>query len=177
VDPILQVFLEAGLIFLLRVTGIAIGTLATLMTVQGRKFYAILANFFSALVYVLAIGRVVTNLNNVWNIVAYCFGVAVGTWVGMLWEQRLSLGFAEVHLISSEKGDALADKLREEGFGVTEYVGQGRERQVGVVDVIVPRKSVNAVIQIAEAVDGNAIVTVTDARTVQRGYWRYNPRR
>jgi uncharacterized protein YebE (UPF0316 family) len=173
VNPVL----EALLIFGLRVLGLSIGTLATLMTVQGRRFLAVLTNFFSALVYVLAIGRVVSNLNNVWNIVAYCCGVAAGTLVGMAWEQRMALGFAEVRFISTEMGDALAEALRESGFGVTELYGHGRERHVGIVEAIIPRKSVDEMLRIAKAVDEHAIVTVTEARTVQRAYWKPDMRR
>jgi len=172
-----SIFLEALLIFALRVLGIAIGTLSTLMTVQGRKLYAVAAGFFSALVYVVAIGKVVANLGNVWNILAYCGGFAVGTLVGMAWEQRLALGFAEVRAISPEKSAALAEALRQAGFGVTEYYGYGRENAVGVVEVIIPRKSVDAVLGITLSVDENAIVTVTEARTVQRAYWKPNVRR
>lgn len=173
----MDVFLEALLIFALRVLGMSIGTLSTLMTVQGRKFYAMLLNSFSALVYIVAIGRVVTNLDNVWNILAYCCGVAAGTLIGMVWEQRLALGFVEVRFISTEKSAALAEALRQAGYGVTELYGRGRENVVGIVEAIVPRKNVNTVLEAAKAVDENAIVTVTEARTVQRGYWRPSARR
>lgn len=169
--------LEALLIFSLRLLGLTIGTLATLMTVQGRRFYAIVTNFFSALVYIVAIGRVVTNLNNVWNILAYCLGVAAGTLVGMLWEQRMALGFAEVRFICASSGDELAETLREAGFGATELYGHGRQNHVGIVEVIVPRKNVDSVLKIGKSVAENAIVTVTEARTVQHAYWQPSVRR
>ncbi len=163
--------LEALLIFGLRVLGIAISTLSTLMTVQGRKFFAVGAGFFSSLVYVVAIGKVVTNLDNVWNIIAYAGGFAAGTLVGMLLEQRLALGFAEVRFISSDSGHELADALREAGFGVTELEGHGRERTVEVVAVLCPRKRVKSVLEIGKCVDDDAIATVTEQRSVARGYW------
>ena len=173
----MNIFLEALLIFGLRVLGITISTLATLMMVQGRKFYAMTAGFISALVYVIAIGKVVANLGNVWNILAYCAGFAAGTLIGMTLEQRLALGFAEVRFISTQKSNSLAEALRQAGFGVTEYYGYGRENAVGIVEAIVPRKSVDAVLGIAKSVDEDAIVTVKEARTVQRGYWKPNVRR
>ena len=173
----MDIFLEALLIFSLRVLGIAVGTLSTLMTVRGRRLYAVATGFISALVYVIAIGKVVANLNNIWNILAYCGGFAVGTLVGIAWEQRLALGFAEVRFISTEKGDALAEALRQAGFGVTELYGHGRERVVGIVEAIVPRKNVDAVLGIGRSVDEKAIVTVREARTVRRGYWRPETRR
>jgi uncharacterized protein YebE (UPF0316 family) len=159
------------LIFGLRVLGIAISTLSTLMTVQGRKFYAVAAGFFSSLVYVIAIGKVVTNLNNVWNILAYAGGFAGGTLVGMMLDQRLALGFAEVRFISTDDGHDLAGALREAGFGVTELEGHGRERTVEVVAVLCPRKEMKRVLEIGRRVDEDAIVTVTEPRSVERGYW------
>ncbi len=173
----MDVFLGALLIFALRVLGIAVSTVATLMTVQGRKLPAVAAGFISALVYVIAIGKVVANLSNVWNILAYCGGFAVGTLIGMAWEQRLALGYTEVRFISTEKGYGLAEALRQAGFGVTELYGRGRESTVGIVEAIVPRKNVETVLGIAKSVDENAIVTVTEARTVRRGYWEPNVRR
>ena len=173
----MNVFLEALLIFALRVVGITVSTLSTLMTVQGRKFYAVATGFISALVYVIAIGKVVANLHNVWNILAYCTGFAVGTLVGMVWEERLAMGFAEVRFISSEKGDSVAEALRQAGFGVTELYGHGRERAVGIVEAIVPRKSVETILEIAKAVDEKAIVTVTGASIVRHGYWRPDVRK
>ena len=167
----MNIVLEALLIFGLRVLGIAISTLSTLMTVQGRRGYAVVAGFFSSLVYVIAIGKVVTNLNNVWNILAYAGGFAGGTLVGMMLEQRLALGYAEVRFISTDDGHDLAGALREAGFGVTELEGRGRERMVGVVSVLIPRKEVKSVLGIGRQVDEDAIVTVTDSRSIQRGYW------
>lgn len=166
--------LEALLIFGLRVLGIAISTLSTLMTVQGRKVYAVGAGFISSLVYVIAIGKVVANLNNVWNILAYAGGYAIGTLVGMMLDQRLALGFAEVRFISAEKGHSLAEGLREAGFGVTQLKGHGREKNVDVVAVLIPRREVNAVLEIGRSIDGEAIATVSEPRTIQKGYWRPN---
>jgi len=168
----MNVFLEALLIFGLRVLGIAVSTLSTLMTVQGRKGFAVAAGFVSSLVYVIAIGKVVTNLNNVWNIVAYAGGFAGGTLIGMVLEQRLALGYSEVRFISTEDGHDLASALREAGFGVTELEGHGRDRTVEVVTVLIPRKQVKNVLEIGRSVDDDAIVTVTDSRSVQRGYWQ-----
>ena len=173
----MNLFLQAAFIFILRVIGISVSTLSTILTVQGRKLPAILTGSLSALVYVLAIGQVVSNLSNVWNIAAYVVGFGAGTWVGMLLEQRMALGYAAVRIISSEQGDAVARALREGGFGAKELYGRGRESPVEIVEAIVPRKSVPDVIRLAEEADERVIVAVSEARTVQRGYWSPDRRR
>lgn len=167
----MSLFLEALLIFGLRMLGIAVSTLSTLMTVQGRKMLAVATGSISSLVYLIAIGKVVTDLNNVWKVVAYVGGFAGGTLVGMILEQRLALGFAEVRFICTEDGHDLAERLREAGFGVTEQEGRGREKHVEVISVLIPRKEVTNVLEIGRRADYDAIVTVTDSRAIHRGYW------
>lgn len=164
--------LQALMIFVLRVVGIAISTLATILTVQGRKLLAVLSGSLSTLIYVVAIAQVVTNLRNLPNLAAYVVGFGVGTWVGMVIEERMALGYAEVRVISSSRGEPIAAALRRAGFGVTQMYGHGREGSVGIMDIVVPRKSVTAVIQKVEEVDPQAIITVSEARVVRRAYWR-----
>lgn len=167
----MDIVLGLLLIFGLRVLGIAVSTLSTLMTVQGRKAYAVAMGSLSSLVWVIATGKVVTNLDNVWNIVAYVGGFACGTLVGMVLEQRLALGYAEVRFISTEDARDLAPALREAGYGVTEIEGRGREKDVSVVSVLLPRKEVKDVLDIGQQVDESAIVTVTDSRAIHKAYW------
>lgn len=173
----MDVILQALLIFSLRVVGISIHTLGVILTVQGRRLPAILAGSFNSLLYVLAVGQVVANMGNVWNIAGYVVGFGVGTWVGMILESRIALGVAEVRIISIERGEAVAEALRQAGFGVTQMYGQGRENLVGILEAIVPRKSVPTVVQIAEEIDRRAIVSVSEAKAVQRGYWQPIARR
>ncbi|HEY76278.1 MAG TPA: DUF2179 domain-containing protein [Thermoflexia bacterium] len=174
----MDVALDALLIFVLRVVGITVSTLATILTVQGRKFPAILTGSVSTLVYVIAIGKVVTNLDNALNIAAYVGGFAVGTWLGLAVEQRLALGYAQIQIISTAHGGEVADALRAAGFGATQLYGRGKESPVVVVEALVPRKSVPEVMRIAEEADERAIVVVSEARTLHRGYWpRPNRRR
>lgn len=173
----METVLQALLIFVLRVIGISLSTVATILTVQGRKLLAVLTGSLSTLIYVVAIAQVVTDLQNVVNLAAYVAGFGVGTWVGMLLEGQMALGFSEVRLISRGNGDALAAALRAAGFGVTQMEGYGQAGSVSIVEVFVPRRNLQTVLKVAEKADPQAIVTVSEARTVQRAYWRPSDRR
>ena len=173
----MSMWIDVLLIFGLRVLGITVSTLATILTVQGRKFPAILTGSLSSFVYVVAIGKVVTDLDNPWNVAAYVVGFGVGTWVGMMLEQRMALGYAQVRIISTSHGDEVADALRKAGFGVTEMFGKGREHPVAIVEALVPRRRVPDVVGVTERIDSQAIVAVSEARSVQRGYWQKPDRR
>lgn len=173
----MEIVLQALLIFVLRVIGISLSTVATILTVQGRKLLAVLTGSLSTLIYIVAIAQVVTNVRNVVNVTAYVLGFGVGTWVGMLLEGRMALGFSEVRIISTGKGDVVATALRAAGFGVTQMEGRGQAGSVSIVDVFVPRRNLYAVLKVAEEADPRAIITVSEARAVQRAYWRPSDRR
>lgn len=173
----MDIVIEALGIFLLRVLGITVSTLATILTVQGRKLPAIITGSLSTFVYVVAIGRVVNDLNNAANVAAYVIGFGVGTWVGMVLEGRMALGYAEVRIISTSHGNEIANALREAGFGVTQTYGRGQDHAVAIIDAFVPRKSVAVILKKTEEKDDKAIVAVSEARQIQGGYWRLPDRR
>jgi uncharacterized protein YebE (UPF0316 family) len=143
-----------------------------LIMMRGRKVLAAAMGFFEVLVYALAIGAVVNNLSNVWNLLGYCLGFAVGTLVGMGIEERMAIGFATVRIVSRYKGQVLADAVRGAGHGATIEWGQGRGGTVGLVYATVQRRDVGALVDLAEAIDPEAFVTVEEARSIRRGYMR-----
>ncbi|MCA9973846.1 MAG: DUF2179 domain-containing protein [Anaerolineales bacterium] len=160
----------AGWIFLLRVIGVTISTVRVLVMMRGRKLASVVMGFFEVLVYVVAIGQVVNNLSNVWNILGYCLGFSAGTLVGMWLDERTTTGFSTVRVISRSYGQRIADVLRDAGYGATVEWGHGREGSVGMVLAIVRRQEVNDVCTLADQVDPKAFVTIEEARAVRRGY-------
>ncbi|MDX1614818.1 MAG: DUF5698 domain-containing protein [Candidatus Promineifilaceae bacterium] len=171
--PLTAAVLSAALlIFVLRVIGVTLATVRVLIMMRGRKLLSAAMGFFEVLVYVLAIGEVVNNLSNVWNLLGYCLGFAVGTLVGMVLEEYLALGYATVRIVSRYKGQHVAEAIREAGYGATVEWGQGRAGTVSMILVTVRRKEINAVVAVADGVDPEAFVTVEETRTIRRGYMR-----
>ncbi len=162
----------ALVIFALRIIGVTLATLRVLIMMRGRKILAAVMGFFEVLVYVLAIGQVVNNLSNVWNLLGYCLGFAAGTLIGMSIEERLALGYATVRIVSRYNSQHVADAIREAGYGATVDWGQGRSGTVGIVYATVRRKEVNPVVDLVTQVDPEAFVTVEDTKTIRRGYMR-----
>jgi len=165
-----QPILSGAVIFALRVTSVAMGTVRTLLVVRGRRYTAALIGFFEVLIFVLAISKVILEMSNVWNILGYCGGFAVGTIAGMALEDRLALGFSMVRIISKGKWLEITQALRREGFGATEVIGEGKDGPVGIIYSMVRRKQVPEVIELCERLDRQAFITVEEARRVYRGY-------
>ena len=158
-------------VFALRLTDVTLGTLRILMTVRGRKWLAGLIGFVEVTIFVVAISQVVRNAGNVWNVLGYAGGFAAGTVVGMTIEERLALGVTVVRIISSGLGTELGESVRRAGFGVTQITGRGMRETVDILEVVVRRADLPAVLQIVNQVDNKAFVTVEETRRVYRG-WR-----
>jgi uncharacterized protein YebE (UPF0316 family) len=160
------------LIFCLRIIDVSMGTVRMLMIVRGMRKWAVLIGFVEVTIWVIAISQVMSNLNNVWNILAYSGGFAMGTFVGMHLENRLALGTVGVQVISLKKGAQVAAKIRAAGYGATEVPAVGQSGPVSLIGVVVPRKEKGALLALINGVDPAAFVTVDDKRYVDRGYGR-----
>jgi len=121
---------------------------------------------------VLAVSSVITNLGNPLNVIGFAAGFATGNVVGMIIEERLAIGYIQLRVISSRRGTALADRLRAEGYAVTEIPARGRDGVVTLLSCSVRRKQVETVRQMVSNVDAEAFITAEEIRPLRRGFWR-----
>jgi uncharacterized protein YebE (UPF0316 family) len=168
----MEIFLGALLIFCLRLIDVSIGTVRILMAMRGRRLLAGLMGFVEVTIFLVAISQVVTNIGNWWNVIGYAGGFAMGTIVGITIENKLAIGLAEVDIISMGRGTEIAEALRDDGYGATEFLGAGHQNMVDMVRAVVRRKEVPLVIARAGAVDDEAFITVHDTQRAYRGRWR-----
>jgi len=157
-------------IFALRILGVSISTVRLLITVQDRRLLSSVLGFFEALIFAVALGSVVSQLDNLWNLTAYCLGFAVGTYVGMLLEARFVTNFATINIVSARCAHEIAERVRQAGFGATEMAGQGGSGQVGSVRIVVKHQDVQRVLDCVNEVDARAFITLDETRAVRHGY-------
>ncbi len=167
-----QAWLSAGLIFGLRVTDMTLDTLRVLFVMRGRKPIAWILGFFQALVFVIAITYVLRDLTNPLNIIGYAAGFATGVVVGMAIEQRLAIGHVQMRVISPRRGSGIAEKLRSEGYAVTEVPARGKDGMVTMLNCSVLRKDIGRIRLMVNEVDPEAFITSEDIRPIRRGFWR-----
>lgn len=167
-----NVILGAGAIFVLRVIGNMITTVRLVLIVRGRKISSSILGIFEALIFAVALGTVVTNLDHIWNLSAYCLGYAVGGYLGMVMEDYMIQRFVLVQAISPRLAHEIAVAVREAGFGATESFGQGVDGQVGTVAIAASHHQVSQVVKIIQTVDPKAFVMMEELRAVSRGFFR-----
>ncbi|OGO59722.1 MAG: hypothetical protein A2029_10065 [Chloroflexi bacterium RBG_19FT_COMBO_47_9] len=167
-----EAWLSALLIFFLRVLDMTLDTLRVLFVMRGKKRIAWILGFFQSAIFVLAIGKVLTQLNNPLNIIGYAAGFATGNVVGMIIEERIAIGHVLINIISPRRGSAIVNHLRQNGYAVTELSARGKDGMVSMINCSVLRKQVDPVRELVNEIDPEAFITAEDVRPVRRGFWR-----
>jgi uncharacterized protein YebE (UPF0316 family) len=165
-----ETILGALLIFGLRICDVSLGTIRMIVSIQGRRYIAAAIAFVEVSIFVVAIGKVIGQLDNVINIFAYSGGFACGTILGIQLEGRLALGNRIVRIITHRPNDLLVTRLRDAGFGVTTIQGEGRDGTVHILFSVVRRKAVTEFMEIVKELAPKAFVTIEEARETVHGH-------
>lgn len=170
----------ALLIFLLRIVDVSMAMLRMILAVRGRRGLAAIIGFFEVLIWIVVVGQALQHVNSIPHLVGYAGGFAAGNYVGVWLEGRFAIGvnvvraICRVHGGSEDRsgGRAAATALRHAGYAVTEIQGRGRESDVEILDVVVPRRSVPRVLSLIGESNPDAFVSVEEVRTTRGGYIR-----
>ncbi len=163
--------LAAFVIFALRCVDVSLGTMRLVLTVQGRRGLAAVIGFVEVSVFITAVATVVRGPLDVFRVVGYGGGFAMGTFLGLTIERRLALGSALVRVITRHH-EQLLKALVALGFGVTLVEGRGgRGTEVGIVFSVVRRRRLEEYLAAVQAIDRNAAVSIEEVRRYQRGYF------
>ena len=166
-----QSILIALLIFTVRVISTSLDTLRVILTLRSNKFWVWILGFFNSAIWVLTFVFVLSDIDNIVNVVVYAAGFATGNVVGMWLEDKLAIGFAEIRVISPKWGAAILEVLRENNYAVTEIPGRGKDGMVSVITSSVRRSRVQEFEKLVKDVDQDAFITTEDVVAVQRGFW------
>lgn len=156
IESILGAFAIMGM----RICDVSIGTVRTILVVQGRKYYAGIAGMIEVLIWVFAIRYIFQNLEYIPNLFGYAIGFGIGNILGITIEQKIGLGYVQLNVISKFSTDLIADTLRLNKYGVTILPGEGGTGGVSIIVLITPRKNQREVIKLIESIDKNAFITV-----------------
>lgn len=157
------------LIFLARICDVTIGTIRIIFVSKEQKLWASLFGFFEVLIWLVVIGQVMQNLDNVFCYIAYAGGFACGNYIGITIEGKLAMGVLIVRIFTTKGDMKLVDSLRAAGFGVTNIPAQGGTGPVNVVYTIIKRSYLPEVISIIKQFNPKAFYSVEEVRSVNAG--------
>lgn len=158
------------LIFFARICDVTIGTLRIVMISKGQKKLAPILGFFEVLIWLIAIGRIMQNLDNWVCYIFYAAGFATGNYIGMLLEERLAVGISQIQIITGQDASGLVRALIKAGYGITSHPAEGGAsgKAVSIIYCIVKRSELDKVAAIVNAHHPEAFYAFADVRYVNK---------
>ena len=162
-------YLLVPLIFLARVADVSLGTFRTIVVFRGHKLLASFIGFFEIIIWLVAAGQVLNNLDQWYLALSYASGFAVGNYVGIWIENRFAMGNEILRCISFNR-DVLADSLREKGFKVVSFDGDmGEDNPVELLLIVEKRRKIPSLILLIKELDHTAVYSISDVKSVYEG--------
>ena len=156
------------LIMLARIFDVSLGTLRIILIGKGYKNVAPIIGFFEILVWIIAVSQIMQHLDRWLYYVAYATGYALGTFIGMKLENKLSLGQVVVRIISSTgSNDQLVDCLKTNNYNFTTVEAMGKFGPVKIIFMITQRHLLNRTIKIIEEHHPSSFYSIEDVRYVK----------
>lgn len=159
-------------IFIAKIAEVSLTTMRMIYINKGAKVHASVIGFVEVLIWLQVASVVLVGINeNPAKMIVYALGFAAGSYVGLMIEDKIGLGYSRLEVITTkQEGELLADKLRELGKAVTITDAKGKDGDKIILSTFVRRKSKGIVLNEIEQLDIKGVVTVSEIQKVYGGF-------
>ncbi len=174
IDPVLYSWVILPvLIFLARIGDVSMETIRVIYISKGIKYLAPIIAFFEIVIWLLAMEVVMSDLANVANFFAFAFGFAMGTYVGLVIEEKLSIGMVILRIITTEESnEEIISFMQSENLGVTCMDARGARGNVKMILSLVNRTDIPRITEYIRTTNPHAFFSIEDVRYVNEGVFR-----
>ncbi|SDK62491.1 DUF2179 domain-containing protein [Alkalibacterium thalassium] len=158
-------------IFIINVVYVSLSTVRLMLTMKGYQSVAPFVAMIEVAIYVVGLGLVLDNLDNVFNVIVYAVGFGAGIYAGMKIEDKLALGYILVTTIVPENGWYVAEEIRGNGYGVTISQAYGREGNRFVLEILTPRSNERGLYKLIHEIEPKAFVISYEPKYINGGFW------
>ena len=155
----MELIFSALIIFSLRLADQSLGTMRALLVSKNKPLYAALIGLVESAIWIVAISQVIKDIDDPVLIGAYAAGFAAGTILGSYIERIVGVGNIVVRVFCPANSPSVAEKLREDGYGVTIIDGQGKDGPVKIYLCVIPRRKLKSVLKMIEEINPNSFIT------------------
>lgn len=156
-------------IFALQVVYVSLMTLRWILLLKGNRYPAAALSVLEVIIYVYALGLVVSRLGDWPRLLAYAFGYAAGSLAGSRLEELLAYGYTAVQVVVNTPTE-LPRVLREHGFGVTTWPASGRDGHREVLLVVLRRRWTTELFRLIETHEPGAFTLLLEPRSFRGGF-------
>jgi len=158
------------IIFAINIVYVTFFTIRMILTLKGYRYIAAFISMIEVVVYVVGLGLVLDNLDEIQNLMAYAIGYGTGVIIGTKIEEKMALGYITVNVIT-EESRSLPRLLREKGYGVTDWEASGLEGNRKAMQILTPRKYELKLYSVIKELDPKAFIITYEPKTIHGGFW------
>ena len=167
----IPIFLTGVLIFFARIVDVSLGTLRTISIIQGRTWVSFWLGFGEIIIWLWVISTVVPHVREIPVLaVFYAFGFASGNMVGIRLERWLAFGHTIVRVISREHYREMAETIRNAGFAVTSFRGEGKSGPVVELYIVCRRRELRKIMGMVHSIEPDAFYITEQVGEVSKIY-------
>lgn len=165
-------FIMVLIILIINIVYVTFFTIRMILTLKGYRYLAASISMIEIVIYVVGLGLVLDNLDKIQNLIAYAVGYGIGVIVGMKIEEKLAIGYITVNVVTADyKNNNLSKRIREKGFGVTDWMAQGLEGDRMALQILTPRKYELKLYDTIKQLDPKAFIIAYEPKTIHGGFW------
>ena len=156
-----------------KIVEISIQSLKTCMMVKGQRLKAAMLGFVECMLWGLVVSSIISTLgDNLLLLLFYCFGYAVGLFLGSTIENKIAIGTSNLELIANDESTELITAyLKENNRGYTVFGGHGSVDKMNMIFVVLPRKETPKVLRdIRKCCDNKVFVVASEVSKYAGGY-------
>lgn len=160
------------LIAIARILDVSVGTIRLIFVSRGYKYLAPVLGFVEVIIWLLAIGQIMQQLDNFMSYIGYGAGFAMGNYIGIILVEKMSIGTVVIRIIPKMDTSVLIQQLREANYGVTSVDAEGKSGPVKMLFSIIKKKDLREALRIINTYNPNAFYTIEEVQKVNEGYFR-----
>jgi uncharacterized protein YebE (UPF0316 family) len=165
------------IILVINIVYVSLSTIRMILTLKGRRYIAAFVSMFEVVIYVVGLGLVLDNLDQIQNLIAYAIGFGTGVVVGSMIEERLALGYITVNVVSSNPDLNFTEQIRQKGYGVTSWPAYGMDGDRLAMQILTPRKYEQNLYEAIKSIDPKAFIISYEPKQIHGGFWVKTVRR
>ncbi|MDW0114774.1 MULTISPECIES: DUF2179 domain-containing protein [Sporosarcina] len=159
------------IILVINIVYVSFFTIRMILTLKGYRYIAALVSMVEVVIYIVGLGLVLDNLNEIQNIVAYAVGYGIGIIIGTKIEEKMALGYITVNVITADIDHTMPKLLRDKGYGVTDWSANGLEGNRSAMQILTPRKDELKLYDTIKQIDPKAFIIAYEPKTIHGGFW------
>lgn len=159
------------IIFAINIVYVTFFTVRMILTLKGYRYIAATVSMVEVVVYVVGLGLVLDNLNEIQNLIAYAVGYGCGVIIGTKIEEKMALGYITVNVITADVDKKMPALLRGLGYGVTDWSTNGLDGNRSALQILTPRRYELKLYTIIKEQDPKAFIISYEPKTIHGGFW------